>query len=104
MHAQNELQALATQAGRGDAAATARLRQQLEPQLERIVRCTLRSGRDTNPLARRVLDEARRVATDPREPAESLARRVARRMCESVFASLGGGTPRAWAVDTVATA
>jgi len=106
---EQDLESLALRAGRGDRAAGAALREQLEPQLVQIVRHTLRSGRDTNPVAKCVLAEARRVAFVPRqggwEAPESLVSQVARRICESVLAGLGAAAaPRRWALDTVANA
>ena len=99
---EQDLESLALRAGRGDRAAGAALREQLEPQL-------VRSGRDTNPVAKCVLAEARRVAFVPRqggwEAPESLVSQVARRICESVLAGLGAAAaPRRWALDTVANA
>ena len=101
-----DLETLAARAGRGDLQAGATLRRQLEPQLERIVRCTLRSGRDTNPLARRVLAEARRLTHLPQQPGfeapEHVVSFVARRLCESVTTTLTHAVqPRRWTLDTV---
>src|ERR1700716_1819235 len=106
---EHDLESLALRAGRGDRAAGAALRQQLEPQLVHIVRNTLKTGQETNPMAKRVLAEARRVADVPRQGGwdapESLVSQVARRLCESVLGRLAGTVrPRHWALDTVANA
>jgi len=109
---EHDLETLALRARRGDPAAGAALRQQLEPQLRRIVRNTLKTGRDSNPVARRVLAMARRVADVPPqagwEAPESLVSQVARQVCESVLARLGGqggaARPRHWAAETVLSA
>jgi hypothetical protein len=101
-----DLENLALRAGRGDLQAGATLRRQLEPQLVRIVRCTLRSGRDTSPLAKRVLAEARRVADLPHQAGYDAPERVVsfvvRRLCESLTTALAKAVqPRHWSVDTV---
>jgi hypothetical protein len=101
-----DLETLALRAGRGDRQAGATLRRQLEPQLARIVRSTLRSGRDGNPLAKRVLAEARRVTHLPQRPGydapEHVVSYVVRRLCESVATALAPTVqPRRWTLDTV---
>jgi hypothetical protein len=101
-----DLETLAFRAGRGDRQAGATLRRHLEPQLQRIVRCTLRSGRDSNPLAKRVLAEARRLTSVPQQSGfdapEHVVSSVARRLCESVTAALAQTVqPRRWTLDTV---
>ena len=79
-------------AGRGDREAEAALRRQLEPQLVRIVRSTLRTGRGANPLAQRVLAEARAITAEPHrtgsETPEYVVYQVARRHCATVAAGL----------------
>jgi hypothetical protein len=99
----HELESLAARARRGDAAAGARLRQQLQPQLDRLVRCALRGGLAGTAVAHRAHAEAHRAAV-PGESAEALARRVALRIGEAVGAGLGGGRPMAWAADTLVNA
>jgi hypothetical protein len=101
-----DLATLAAAAGRGDRQAGATLRRHLEPQLERIVRCTLRSGRDCNPLAKRVLAEARRVTHLTQQPGfeapQQVVSFVARRLCDSVATALTHAVqPRRWTLDTV---
>jgi hypothetical protein len=101
-----DLGTLAFRAGRGDRQAGATLRQQLEPQLARIVRCTLRSGRDSNPLAKRVLAEARRL-TPKLQPSgqdapEHVVSFVVRRLCASLSTALAQTVqPKRWTLDTV---
>jgi len=101
-----DFERLAFRAGRGDREAGATLRRELEPQLVRMVRRTLRTQHETTPLARRVLAEARRMAVVPRREGwiapEPLIGQVARRMCEWIMAGLVGAVnPRRWLHDTV---
>jgi hypothetical protein len=87
----NEVDVLLARAGRGDPAAVAQLRQQLEPDLARIVRRALKGG-GMKTVSRLVLAEAGRVVRDPRGQSpggcEELARQVAGRLCEAVLAGL----------------
>jgi hypothetical protein len=103
---EHDLNYLALQASNGDRDASATLRLRLEKQLACIVRNALRSGRDSNPLARRVLAEARRVAGFPRHPgneaSEYVVSQVVRRLGESIANGLSAGIrPKHWSVDTV---
>jgi hypothetical protein len=104
-----DFETLALRAGRGDRQAGATLKRELVPQLVRIVRSTLRSGRNTNPVAKRVLDEARRVVTLPTQPGyeapEHVVSYVVRRLWESVVTDRAQAAPsRCWSLDTVAGA
>jgi hypothetical protein len=101
-----DLQALAFRAGQGDRQAGVTLRGQLEPQLARIVRCTLRSGRDTNPLAKRVLAEARRVTPMRQAPGQDVPEHVVSLVVRRLVASMNKALaqtvqPKRWTLDTV---
>ncbi len=102
----HDLDELAYRAERGDKQAQALLRRAVERQLDRIVRCTLRSGRSTNPLGKRVLEEARRVGPVPtqagQEAPEHVVSLVVRRLGAALSASLAAAVrPPRWSVDTV---
>lgn len=106
---EHDYESLAFRAGRGDREAGATLKRQLEPQLMRIVRHTLKTGRDTNPLAQRVLAEARKVSPTPSPESwtvsDSFVAQIAKRLCDTLVAGLAGAVqPRQWLVDTVANA
>lgn len=93
----SELERLATRARHGDVGAGAQLRQELEPQMVRIVRRAVRAGGDS-PLARRITDAARRAM--PLGPPQSadpdgLARRVAHSLCDAVLGQLQPRPPGA---------
>lgn len=94
----NDLDLLAARTGRGDPAAESQLRQQLEPQMVRIVSQALRSGTGRTPLARNILAKARQLAPagggTQAENRDRLIRRVARELCASVIDRLRGQVPQ----------
>jgi hypothetical protein len=99
-----EMEGLAFRAGRGDPQAKVTLRQQLEPEIVRMVRRTLKSGMGTHPLARKALAEARRLGpqSPAAEPTEHLIFTVARRVLETVMATAtAAARPQRWATETV---
>jgi hypothetical protein len=106
---ENDLGGLAFRAGLGDGAAKDALRRHLEPHIVRMVRCTLKTGAVTNPVAHRALAEARRIGGITRSPEgdvpEHIVSSVARRVLEGVMATLPAtAAPRRWSIDTVPAA
>ena len=98
------LQTLAARVNQGDATAVAEFRQELETQMVRIVRRTMRKRAGTSALSRRILAEADREARPvgrPEGKAEGLVGRIARRICESVVGKLRPGTAENTMNDTV---
>jgi hypothetical protein len=84
-----ELHTLAARVEQGDAAAAARLRQRLGPELVRIVGRALHAGGADSPLARRIVARAARLDPDAGRaaPAERdrLVGPVAEALCQSVL-------------------
>jgi hypothetical protein len=106
---ENDLSGLAFRAGLGDREAEDTLRRHLEPQIVRMVRCTLITGAGVNPVANLALAEARRIGGGARAPGgeipEHIISSVARRVLEGVMATLPTKTgPRRWSIDTVPAA
>src|SRR5581483_10896332 len=80
------LDALADKAGRGEPLAQVHFREEVEPQLQRIVRYTLKRGVGTSTLDRRILAEARRLRhAGWYEDSEELAGQIARNLCRQVL-------------------
>jgi hypothetical protein len=85
----NNLQCLARRAQGGDAEAALSLQAELEPQMLRIVRRALRSGKQASPLTRRILAEADQAADQGANwPSGERDQLVARRLCDSVIGGL----------------
>jgi hypothetical protein len=84
---QNPFEVLAGRAGKGDEAAAARLRSELEPHLQRIVRRTIRAGGGHSALTRQILSEARRLEQPAGEgrAGDSLVERITRRVADAVL-------------------
>jgi hypothetical protein len=82
----NEIENLVFRASGGDPQAKATLRQQMEPQVVRLVRCIMKTGVAHNAFGRRALAEAQRLGGAAPPPgvaaSELLVGRVARRMLE----------------------
>src|SRR5438105_15881846 len=93
---------LAARAREGDAAARREFRVLFAPQAVRMVRQTLRPGAAATPFARRIVDEARRVASgSPAAPAaDALIHQVARALTDWIVAGLESAAGTA-ARDTV---
>ena len=85
----NPFTELTERVSRGDGDARVQLRQQLEPELVRIVRLTL-AGDGTSPVARRIFAEARRLASETDEESETsreeVVREVAHSLCNLILA------------------
>jgi hypothetical protein len=88
----DRLHALAVRIGRGDRAAAAELRRELEPGIVRMVRRVLRTRTAASPLAERILSEVRRLN---RAGKGAVAPRVARAICQSLVDELCA-TPDCW--------
>jgi hypothetical protein len=102
----NEIQHLAMCVRSGDAAATADFRRQLETEIKRIVRRTVRTRSAVTPLAKRILAEA--DCLRPHSPGETgstkdwVVAKVCSRICDVVVHRLAeGGTPSRHAHETV---
>jgi hypothetical protein len=99
-----DLDLLAARAGRGDLAAVAQLRRELEPQMRRIVHQTLRAGTGRTEMSRNILTRARQLAPTAGvvQDRDQLIRAVARDLCESVINRLRvGPRPQCSLQDTV---
>jgi hypothetical protein len=87
----DEIRSLAARARDGDVQAAHSLREELEPQMLRIVRRAMRSGTASSPLARRILAVAAEVPAQsgawPHD-GEHVIGRVASRLCDSVISRL----------------
>jgi hypothetical protein len=103
---ESKFETLACAARRGDRDAAAKLRQELEPQLEIMVRHALRHGAGTDLVAQLVLKDAQRLAPKRsfvgHEAPEQLLAQVAKKMAESVRTNLiCPAQPGQWLVETV---
>ena len=91
---ENVFAELAARARGGDAAARREFRALFAPQAVRMVRQTLRPGAAATPFARRIADEARRVAGDAHAvragglDGDALVQEVARALTDWVVAGL----------------
>jgi hypothetical protein len=100
MKATCSLAALKDKAAGGDREAGVALHDELESQLERMVRRALRVGKPDNLISRHALAEAKSVMSDPHQPRfdspDHLVRLVAGRMLSRVLENVSsayGGTP-----------
>jgi hypothetical protein len=86
----NAFAVLADRAGLGDASAKVQLRQEMEPEVVRIVRRVIQNGAGPSPLDRRILAVADSLGLDTvsaaGEDGELLVRHVAQRVCATVMA------------------
>jgi hypothetical protein len=103
----HEIENLVFRASGGDPQAKATLRQQMEPQVVRLVRCILKTGVAHNAFGRRALAEAQRLggAAPQAGASELLVGRVARRMLElAVTGAADTNQARRGMLDTVPAA
>ena len=88
----NPFSELASKAKRGDAAAQIAMRRQMESEMIRIVRRSLKDGKGTTPLDRRIHAEAERIGVDfavhTSEEQEQIVHRIAKALCASVLSHL----------------